>query len=350
MIKIIKKDLFDIETEALVNTVNTVGVMGKGIALQFKEKFPQNYKEYKNAADNGEVKIGKMFVTENNSLLNPRYIINFPTKEHWKGKSKYEFIEKGLIDLKRVIKENKINSLAMPPIGCGLGGLDWTKVEKLIFDYLKDLSEVDIYLIEPSNVKFSASKHRAKKQPALTRNRLAILSVFKRYTEFGYRLSYLEAQKLVYFLQRFNVKLELKFTENIYGPFCDKLVHVLYDLDGHFIDGIKDKNVRKDDEITIRKHIINQLNETFEQEFPSEDKEKINQIYSFIDGFEFPLGLELLSTVDFVINDKKIDISNSQLIINEVHNWSDRKKELMKNEYIEIALNRLREYSNILYQ
>ena len=125
-------DLLNDEADALVNAVNCVGVMGKGIALQFKSRFPGNFQSYSIACRNHEIVPGKMFVYRTNMLANPRFIINFPTKNHWRDVSRIEYIQNGLDDLARVIDELNIKSIAIPRIGCGLGGLDWQIVRPLI--------------------------------------------------------------------------------------------------------------------------------------------------------------------------------------------------------------------------
>jgi len=121
-------DLLAEDAEALVNAVNCVGVMGRGIALQFKRAFPANFVAYREACARGEVCPGRMFVFETGLPTNPRYVINFPTKRHWREKSRMADICSGLIDLREVIRRRAIRSVAIPPIGCGLGGLDWGEV------------------------------------------------------------------------------------------------------------------------------------------------------------------------------------------------------------------------------
>ena len=138
MIQYKEGNILEEEAEALVNTVNTYGVMGKGIALAFKKAFPKNYKYYRQAYENGELETGKMFLHKTGLLL-PKYIINFPTKKHWRYKSKLEYIEQGLDDLIFIIESNRIQSIAIPPLGCGNGGLDWKIVKKLIIDKLAPL-------------------------------------------------------------------------------------------------------------------------------------------------------------------------------------------------------------------
>ncbi|MBZ0258634.1 macro domain-containing protein, partial [bacterium] len=128
MIEFATGNLLKADAEALVNTVNCVGFMGKGIALQFKQAFPENFKSYERACKKGEVKIGEIFVHDQHSMINPKYIFNFPTKNHWKGKSKIEDIKSGLDSLVKNIKRFGIKSIAIPPLGCGLGGLEWNEV------------------------------------------------------------------------------------------------------------------------------------------------------------------------------------------------------------------------------
>ena len=149
MIHLASGDILKHEADALVNTVNCVGVMGRGIALQFRRAFEDNYEAYRKAAKRGEIRPGQMFVFERPSLDQPRWIINFPTKRHWKGKSRLEDIEAGLVDLVRVIQDKDIRSIAIPPLGCGLGGLDWAVVRPLIEEVLSGDPEVEVYLFEP---------------------------------------------------------------------------------------------------------------------------------------------------------------------------------------------------------
>ena len=143
-------DILAEDAEALVNTVNCVGVMGRGIALQFKNVFPENFREYTQACKRNEVQPGRMFVVEINQLTSLRYIINFPTKRHWRGKSRMEDIESGLLDLQCVIREKDIHSIAIPPLGSGLGGLGWEQVRPRIEGALRDLNDVRIVIFEPS--------------------------------------------------------------------------------------------------------------------------------------------------------------------------------------------------------
>jgi O-acetyl-ADP-ribose deacetylase (regulator of RNase III) len=125
-------NLLEADVKALVNTVNCVGEMGKGLALQFKQAFPENFEEYRRACQSGEVKPGQMFIVPTGRLTNPRYIINFPTKRHWKNPSRIEAIETGLLALIETVKQFGMRSIAVPPLGCGNGGLAWSRVAPLI--------------------------------------------------------------------------------------------------------------------------------------------------------------------------------------------------------------------------
>ena len=141
-------DIFKDTSEAIVNAVNCVGVMGKGIALKFKEKYPDNYIMYKTACDRKEVKIGKMFIYKESN----KTIINFPTKQHWRNDSKIEYIKEGLEDLVKVLQSLNIESVAMPAIGCGNGGLSWDIVKKTIKEYLSDV-DMSIVVYNPVDIK-----------------------------------------------------------------------------------------------------------------------------------------------------------------------------------------------------
>jgi len=154
VIRFLRGNLFDSDAEALVNTVNTHGVMGKGIALEFKKRFPANYEFYRQACEQGQVQIGKMLVFPTQSLQ-PQYIINFPTKQHWRGRSKLEYIQRGLQDLVCVVQQQGIRSIALPPLGCGHGGLRWEQVKPLIEQAFASLPDVEVQVYEPTEPSLS---------------------------------------------------------------------------------------------------------------------------------------------------------------------------------------------------
>ena len=149
MIELKTGDILKADAEALVNTVNCVGVMGRGIALQFRKAFPENFKAYKAVCDRHELQPGVMFVFDLGRMIEPRYVINFPTKRHWKGKSRKEDIQVGLTDLVRVLREYKVESVAIPPLGCGLGGLQWSEIRPMIEGALAALPDLQVLLFQP---------------------------------------------------------------------------------------------------------------------------------------------------------------------------------------------------------
>jgi O-acetyl-ADP-ribose deacetylase (regulator of RNase III) len=150
MIRRVKGNLLDAKVEALVNAVNCVGVMGKGLALEFKKAFPANYSAYREACKRGKVQPGMMFVFQIGNSGQPRFIINFPTKRHWRSKSQMEDIESGLTALVEAVKNNKVRSLAVPALGCGHGGLDWSDVRERMQIAFQNLPDgTDVHLYEP---------------------------------------------------------------------------------------------------------------------------------------------------------------------------------------------------------
>ena len=157
MIKEIRGNLLEAKAEALVNAVNCVGVMGKGIALQFCQMFSEDYfRDYKRACQNGDLKIGKVHVYDiaktrplPQAVL-PRFIINFPTKNHCREKSRIEYVESGLQSLVQTVKTHEIESIAMPALGCGLGGLDWGEVKPLIEKAFVPISNTELLLFPPN--------------------------------------------------------------------------------------------------------------------------------------------------------------------------------------------------------
>jgi O-acetyl-ADP-ribose deacetylase (regulator of RNase III) len=148
MISYQQGDLLSAKVDALVNAVNTVGVMGKGIALSFKKQFPDNYRQYAAACAQNKVQVGEIFITQN--CVAPKWIVNFPTKQHWRDPSQLQWIVEGLQSLKKFIITNQVKSIALPALGAGNGGLDWTAVREQIERTLGDL-QADVHVYEPLN-------------------------------------------------------------------------------------------------------------------------------------------------------------------------------------------------------
>lgn len=331
-------DIFNANAEALVNTVNCVGVMGRGIALQFKKRFPENFAEYEKACKQNEVVPGKMFVHSTGSMINPRFVINFPTKRHWRGSSRLEDIEAGLIALKNVIIQNNIKSIAIPPLGCGLGGLDWSIVKSKIELALNDLTDVEIMVFEPGNAPQASQMVQNSKTPPITPGRAALIELMQQYLRglLDPYVTLLEVHKLLYFLQESGEPLRLKYEKYIYGPYANNLRHVLNCIEGHFISGYADggDDPRKQLQIVPGSE---KIAESFLKAHP-ETSERIQKISELVEGFESSFGLELLATVHWLI--VKENIKTLDQIIAHTHSWNDHKKQFTPRQ-IEIAVNRL---------
>lgn len=200
MITFTQGNLLEADVEALVNTVNTVGVMGKGIALMFKEAFPENFKLYQDACKAHKVEIGRVFPTERRDVIGgPKWIINFPTKQHWRGPSKIEWIERGLADLRHFIEEHSIRSVALPPLGSGNGRLDWQQVRPLILRALGSMPDVTIVVYEPTPEYQNVAKREGVEK--LTPARALMMEIIRRYWVLGFECTLLEIHKLAYFLE-----------------------------------------------------------------------------------------------------------------------------------------------------
>jgi O-acetyl-ADP-ribose deacetylase (regulator of RNase III) len=331
-------DLLLTDAEALVNTVNTVGVMGKGIALQFKQAFPDNYAAYEAACKHDEVQIGKMFVFHRAN--NPRIIINFPTKRHWKGNSKIEDIKSGLKALIEVVRKERIKSIAVPPLGCGNGGLDWAEVRPLIEQAFSELPDVNVQLFYPEGAPKAVEMKIATKRPKMTPGRAVILEVLNRYAVPGYRLTLLEIQKLAYFLQEAGQGLALKFVKQKYGPYAENLHHVLQRIEGHYVRGYGDRS--RDVSLELYPDAVKEAetflaNETCTQE-------RLSRVSSLIEGYETPYGLELLSTVHWVVMHDSVSEGRTKPdnVTNAVHSWNAHKRRTFTGPRIEAAWRRLK--------
>jgi O-acetyl-ADP-ribose deacetylase (regulator of RNase III) len=336
MIKIIHGNLLEAPVEALVNTVNTVGVMGKGIALQFKRAFPQNFKAYAAAVKADQVSIGKMFVYDNGVLSQPRFIINFPTKQHWRNASQLAYIDAGLEDLVQAIHAYGIHSIAVPALGCSNGGLTWNEVQPRIEAALGGLTGVEVHLYAPLATTEPVIELQIPAQkPSLTISRAIILRLFASYTAFGDDLGKLEAQKLAYFVQNSGFDLKLAFVKQQYGPYADALNHVLLRLEGHYLKGFGDRQQRS--HIQILPGVIDDAEALFATDPLA--TQAIERVMDLIHGFETPYGMELLATVHWVATHEGAhDLAAAR---NAVQRWNDRKNSTFGEHHIRAAWLRL---------
>jgi O-acetyl-ADP-ribose deacetylase (regulator of RNase III) len=343
-----KGNLLETEAQAIVNTVNTVGIMGKGIALQFKEQFPTNFKIYASQCKKGQVQIGKMLVVKENSLRGEKIIINFPTKTEWYKKSQYNYIESGLKDLVRVIEEYKIKSIAIPPLGCGNGGLKWEKVKLLMEKYLSNLKNTEIAIYEPNDaVKAILQKEAMKKEYGLTNARAMLLYALFRYERLGEVATVFAANKLAYFLQKSGEPLKLQFVPYVYGPYAQAVEKVLYALNGKYLKGMEQMKARPFEALQLNYERYHEVESFINNNLSSGQKERLESLFKVIEGFESSLSLEILASTHY-LKSTNSDLTEDQLF-NKIQGWNERKRNLIKKEYINLALNHLHNYGSKLY-
>lgn len=326
------------DVDAIVNTVNCVGVMGKGIALQFKNKWPDNFDFYRAACKAGEVRPGKMLVFDAGAYAQPHYIINFPTKDHWRGKSQLAFIQDGLRDLVAQIKRLGITSIAVPPLGCGNGGLNWADVKLLILEAFSEVSGVEVRLFEPGAPPSAKAMEVRTSRPKMTAGRAALLKAIDTYRDLNYGLSKIEVQKLGYFLQAAGQDLKLNFAKHIYGPYSDELRHALNRMEGHYIVGLGDGMVESEIEPTAE--ALAEANAFIEAGGETALHARLERLQSLIDGFQSPYGMELLATVHWVAQHEP-GVSTPESALSAVRAWNPRKKRLMQATHVVAAWERL---------
>lgn len=323
-------DILSEDVEALVNTVNCVGVMGRGIALQFKNAFPENFISYAAACKRAEVKPGEMYVFENSQLVNPRYIINFPTKRHWRGKSRMEDIETGLDALVREIRERNIRSIAIPPLGSGLGGLKWGDVRERIGAALSQIGDLRIVVFEPRSRSGHERPNKSRKVPKMTPGRAALVELMRCYLRglLDPMVTLLELHKLMYFLQEVGEPLRLKYKRAHYGPYAENLRHVLIAIEGHLISGYFDGGDAPDKPIELVPGAVSDADRFLEDK--PKTLEHLDRVSDLVDGFESPFGLELLSTVHWLVS--KEQASTVDDVTERAYAWSGRKRRFSQRQ------------------
>jgi O-acetyl-ADP-ribose deacetylase (regulator of RNase III) len=337
MIKYITGNILESNAQALINTVNTIGVMGKGIALQFKKAYPANFKAYSDACKHGQINVGKLFITNDRNLNSgEKIIVNFPTKKDWRKPSEYSYIEEGLNDLVNLIKTNQIKSIAIPPLGAGNGGLEWERVKKIIEQKLSHL-DIDIFVYEPTA---QIIEYLKKERVKLTDARALLLYVLYDLIKNGEFVSEFSSEKVCYFLQRFGAKkyFKLEFEPNFFGPYSGKVRFVLNALNGSYIMGYSDMNKKPFEPLTmvadgyetVKNHVENN----------PELLEIAQNTINFLNGFYSDFALELLSSIDYI--SVQNGTMNKQIVTIKLEEWSDRKRSLFSNpKYIDISINHI---------
>ncbi|MDJ0835751.1 MAG: macro domain-containing protein [Acidobacteriota bacterium] len=324
MIEYKSGDLLREDAEALVNTVNCVGVMGRGIALQFKKAFPKNFEAYALACKHGDVKPGRMFVYATSQLTNPKYVINFPTKRHWRGKSRIQDIEAGLEDLIKVISEKNICSIALPPLGSGLGGLDWAEVKSRIERAFKPISDVKVIIFEPKGAPSADKMVHHREAPKMTTGRAAMVELISSYLKglLDPNVTLLEIHKLMYFMQEAGEPLRLKFKKGPFGPYAENLRHVLSKIEGHLISGYADGGDSPYKQLELVPGATRDAADFLEHH--PDTRTRFESVVALVEGFESPFGLELLSTVHWVV--KQEMVHSHEEIIERTYEWNERKR------------------------
>ena len=330
MIEFRTGDILKADAEALVNTVNCVGIMGRGIALQFKNAFPDNFKAYVAACAREEVRPGRMFVVDTGYVGNPKYIINFPTKRHWRGKSRMEDIEAGLSALVDETRERSIVSVSIPPLGSGLGGLEWKEVRRRIETTLGDLDGVRVTVFEPNGAPDTKTGARSGKVPRMTPGRAALIGLMRRYLD-GFMdpfVTLLEVHKLMYFMQEAGEPLRLRYERGPYGPYAENLRHVLREIEGYFVSGYANGGDAPDKELTLVPGAVDDA-ETYLADHP-DTRAHFERVAELVEGFESSFGLELLSTVHWLA--MREDARTEDAIVARAYAWSDRKKQFSEGQ------------------
>ena len=309
------------DADCLINTVNCEGFMGKGLAYQFKNMFPKTNISYVDTCKHNELHPGKLHY----HLENGKLIINFPTKDRWREKSKIEYIDDGMKALVKLVYEKNIKSIAIPPLGSGNGGLEWEKVKKVILNYVYPLSkDIEVIIYEPS----LSYKATIKKAPKLTMSHLVLMNIKNKLNRFSkFRL-----QKAAFFINIFSQKDYFKFNAHHYGPYAHSIEILSRDIK-EFQEYHKfqtDKALEYAHQTLISKRVNEQL-----EEFSSPIERATNLINSYSSNEK----IELLSTICFVLlNNQNID---KNIIVKKVHEWSDLKKSKFSDKQITIELNKL---------
>ncbi|GKS96067.1 macro domain-containing protein [Acidovorax sp. SUPP2825] len=337
MIELTSGDILKDDSDAIVNTVNCVGIMGRGIALQFKNAWPENFKAYKAACDREEVQPGRMFIYDTEQLAAPRYIINFPTKRHWKGKSRMQDIDAGLEALVRDVARMGIRSIAIPPLGSGLGGLEWDEVRPRIEAAMQTLPDVRVRLYEPKGAPQADKMQHSREVPRMTAGRAALVELMNRYVQglLDPAISLLEVHKLMYFMQEAGEPLRLSYVKAPYGPYAENLRHVLQKIEGHMVAGYADGGDDPTKPLTVVPGAIEEAGAFLGAHVDT--RARFDRVGDLVEGFETPFGLELLATVHWVAS-HTVAGGGVEDVVRETHAWNDRKKQFTPRQ-IGIALN-----------
>lgn len=340
MIENASGDILKADADALVNTVNCVGFMGRGIAAQFKRAFPANFVAYERQCKRGEMRPGKVLVFATGALTNPKFVINFPTKRHWRGKSRLEDIDSGLQDLVREVRHLGLTSIAIPPLGCGLGGLNWADVRPRIEHAFAALPDVRVLLFGPDGAPTSERMAKSREVPEMTPGRAVLVRLIERYLAglMDPFVTLLEVHKLMYFMQEAGEPLRLRFAAASYGPYAENLRHVLSEIEGHFISGYADGGDAPDKPIELVPGVVKDAQLLLQEH--ADVQHRCERVTDLVSGFETPFGMELLATVHWVAT--RASESSEDDIVGATYAWNARKRQFSPDQ-IKLALHVLRD-------
>lgn len=334
MLELTQGDILEANAEALVNTVNCVGVMGRGIAAQFKRAYPKNFSAYEAACKRHEVQPGRMLIVETGQSTGPRWVINFPTKRHWRGKSQIDDIDTGLIALIADVRRLGIKSIAVPPLGCGLGGLDWSEVRPRIERAFAALPDVHVLLFEPQGAPAPEEMVRSSSVPPMTAGRAVLIALIERYLAglMDPFVSLLEIHKLMYFMQEAGEPLRLRYVKAPYGPYAENLRQVLSHIEGHFLSGYADGGDAPDKQLELVPGASKDAL-AFLADHP-DTKARFGRVAELVQGFESPFGMELLATVHWVVVHE--GVRDMESAVDAVYQWNDRKR-IFERRQLQVA-------------
>ena len=345
MLTHITGDLLKANAEALVNTVNTVGVMGKGIALQFKEEFPKNNKEYIAACKVGILEPGLLLPVWDNSLhLGRKLIINFPTKVHWRQASRYEYIEVGLQALRQLILEIGIKSIAIPPLGCGNGGLEWDRVKELIEQYLSDVPAEVLVYNPNAEIKAVLQQQETIKKEGLTPQRAQLLYLLFAYESLGEDSSLFAANKLAYFLQRMGQKMQLQFKPHYYGPYALGVEKVLYSMNGVYLKGLEQGQAKAFEPLKLNYERWDEVQQFIKTKLDNEQQLRLQRLLEMVSDFLSEMSLEILASTAYLM-EQNPDYDFEE-IVKKINGWNSRKSKFQQ-EHIRTAYEHLQSYQGL---
>jgi O-acetyl-ADP-ribose deacetylase (regulator of RNase III)/uncharacterized protein YwgA len=331
-------DMFAEPVEAIVNTVNCVGVMGKGVALEFKNRWPENFKQYKKLCRDHWLRPGRVFVFENHNMFGPaepRFLVNFPTKDHWRGKSELSYIRDGLDDLVVQLRAHQIKSIALPPLGCGNGGLDWADVKPIIQSKLADVG-VEVVVFAPDQ-RAQQRNEENKRAPKMTFARAVLLKILGEFEDyFGGGFTRITLQKIVYFLQSLGLDYGISFSRNEFGPYSDELRDIFMKMEQqHFITGFSSE----DRITTVEAEAYKQAKDFLASNRGEEAETIVRKLSLLTEGYESPMGMELLSSVHYLNETERL--SSVDKIVGALSAWSNRKGMDFDARTVGLAFDRL---------